>query len=146
MGLLQVLNERLNMSGPGGASYYCFCPHPAWRILVLDGYDVSLLGWPEDHPLHQQARRTLDERNPNQASVQSIDAAKAAIIEGVAILWRGCSTSAATDHMSFGTGGDDPRNPVLPVCRGLNRGLILSVPWMEHHPIFYELIGMQEWL
>ena len=62
----QVLNERLNMGGPGGASYYAFSPHPAWRIMVLDGYDVSLLGWPEQHPLHQQARSILAERNPNQ--------------------------------------------------------------------------------
>lgn len=62
----QVLNMRLNMGGPGGASYYAFAPHPAWRIIVLDGYDVSLLGWPADHPLHQQALSILDERNPNQ--------------------------------------------------------------------------------
>ncbi|CAL8470374.1 g9916 [Coccomyxa elongata] len=62
----EVLNARLNMGGPGGASYYSFTPHPAWQIVVLDGYDVSLLGWPQDHPLHQQACRILDERNPNQ--------------------------------------------------------------------------------
>lgn len=65
---IQVLNERLRMGGPGGASYYSFSPHAAWRIVVMDGYDVSLLGWPEEHPLHQQARRILAERNPNKAS------------------------------------------------------------------------------
>ena len=65
-GLRPVLNARLNRGGPGGASYYAFSPHPAWRIVVLDGYDVSLLGWPEHHPQHRQACRILAERNPNQ--------------------------------------------------------------------------------
>lgn len=41
-------------------------PHPRWRIIVLDGYDVSVLGWPVDHPLHQQAVRTLDQFNPHE--------------------------------------------------------------------------------
>lgn len=69
---VQVLNARLNMGGPGGASYYRFTPHPAWQIVVLDGYDVSLLGWPQDHPLHQQACRILDERNPNQVYMHPV--------------------------------------------------------------------------
>lgn len=69
---LQVLNARLRMEGPGGASYYSFSPHTAWRVVVLDGYDVSLLGWPPEHPLHQQAQRLLDESNPNQASHQNL--------------------------------------------------------------------------
>ena len=38
---------------------------------MLDGYDVSLLGWPHEHPLHQQAQQILQERNPNQASSDS---------------------------------------------------------------------------
>ena len=65
--LTQVLNERLRMGGPGGASYYSFSPHASWRVIVLDGYDISLLGWPPEHPLHQQALQILNERNPNQA-------------------------------------------------------------------------------
>ena len=48
--LAQVLNKRLRMGGPGGASYYSFSPHARWRVIVLDGYDVSLLGWPPEHP------------------------------------------------------------------------------------------------
>ncbi len=47
-------------------SYYAFSPHPDWRLVVLDGYDISLLGWPEGHPLHEEAARILHERNPNQ--------------------------------------------------------------------------------
>ena len=38
---------------------------------MLDGYDVSLLGWPHEHPLHQQAQQILQEHNPNQASSES---------------------------------------------------------------------------
>ena len=67
-----MLNARLNMGGPGGASYYSFTPHEAWQIVVLDGYDVSMLGWPQGHPLHQQACRTLDKRNPNQVHMHAI--------------------------------------------------------------------------
>ena len=70
-GVLQVLNARLRMEGPGGASYYSFSPHAAWRIVVLDGYDVSLLGWPPEHPLHQQALQILDKHNPNQAGCRT---------------------------------------------------------------------------
>ena len=66
--MLQVLNVRLNMGTPGSASYYTFSPHPDVVMVVMDGYDVSLLGWPPGHPLHVQAQAILDERNPNQAS------------------------------------------------------------------------------
>ena len=63
----QTLNVRLNMGAADAASYYAFSPHPAWRLVVLDAYDVSMLGWPPGHPLHERARAILDARNPNQA-------------------------------------------------------------------------------
>jgi len=62
----QVLNTKLRMGGKDTSSYYSFSPHPAWRFVVLDGYDVSMLGWPPGHPLHQQAAAILEERNPNK--------------------------------------------------------------------------------
>ena len=65
---MQILNVRLNMGSPGSASYYAFSPHTDWVIVVMDGYDVSLLGWPPGHPLHAQAQAILDVQNPNQAS------------------------------------------------------------------------------
>lgn len=46
-------------------SYYAFSPHPSFRIIVLDSYDVSALGWPAGHPLHEQAMATLTANNPN---------------------------------------------------------------------------------
>lgn len=49
-----------------GASYYSFSPHPAWRFVVVDSYDISLLGWPDTHPRHLQAEAILAKENPNQ--------------------------------------------------------------------------------
>ncbi len=66
----RVLNERLGMGKAEGASYYAFQPHPQWRFIVLDGYDVSLLGWTPEHPNHQLALQTLNERNPNEVGPQ----------------------------------------------------------------------------
>ena len=63
----QRLNEVLGIQGVN--SYYSFSPHKAWRLVVLDGYDVSMLGWPDSHPLHAQAKAILDERNVNEVSI-----------------------------------------------------------------------------
>lgn len=46
-------------------SYYSFTPHPGFLFVVLDGYDVSALGWPEDHPHTKTAVELLNARNPN---------------------------------------------------------------------------------
>ena len=43
-------------------------PHPSWRIIVLDGYDVSVHGWPATHPLHQKANQILDQNNPHEVA------------------------------------------------------------------------------
>lgn len=47
-------------------SYYSFTPHPGFLFVVLDGYDVSALGWPEDHPHTKLAHSLLNSRNPNE--------------------------------------------------------------------------------
>ena len=60
------LNEALGIHGV--TSYYSFSPHKAWRFVVIDAYDVSMLGWPEGHPLYQQAKTILDEKNINEVS------------------------------------------------------------------------------
>jgi len=60
------LNEALGIHGT--SSYYSFSPHQAWRFVVIDAYDVSMLGWPESHPLHQQAKAILDEKNINEVT------------------------------------------------------------------------------
>jgi manganese-dependent ADP-ribose/CDP-alcohol diphosphatase len=61
------LNEMLHIPpAADGASYYSFSPHPAWRFVVIDSYDISLLGWPDTHPRHLQAEAILAKENPNQ--------------------------------------------------------------------------------
>ena len=64
---LQALNAKLRMGGATTASYYSFEPHPRWRFVVLDGYDISMLGWPEGHAHHEQAKAILEKSNPNEA-------------------------------------------------------------------------------
>jgi len=61
------LNQKLGIHGNSpGTSYYAFKPHPGWRVLVVDAYDVSALGWPEGHPLRKRAEQILEEKNPNE--------------------------------------------------------------------------------
>lgn len=63
------LNEQLNIESVDAsksASYYSFSPHPGFRFIVLDSYDVSVLGWPAGHSLHELATKILADNNPNQ--------------------------------------------------------------------------------
>jgi manganese-dependent ADP-ribose/CDP-alcohol diphosphatase len=63
------LHEMLQIPpAADGASYYSFSPHPAWRFVVIDAYDISLLGWPDSHPRHLMAEAILEKENPNKVS------------------------------------------------------------------------------
>lgn len=65
----QRLHELLDIPpAADGASYYSFSPHPGWLFVVLDAYDISLLGWPDTHPRHLQAEAILKRENPNKVS------------------------------------------------------------------------------
>ncbi|XP_028781784.1 manganese-dependent ADP-ribose/CDP-alcohol diphosphatase-like [Neltuma alba] len=55
----------LNIQSPEGHAYYDFSPVPEYRFVVLDGYDVSAIGWPQDHPRTLEALKILREKNPN---------------------------------------------------------------------------------
>ena len=46
-------------------AYYDFSPIPEYRFVILDGYDVSAIGWPKDHPKTLKALKFLNEKNPN---------------------------------------------------------------------------------
>ncbi|KAL2515229.1 Manganese-dependent ADP-ribose/CDP-alcohol diphosphatase [Forsythia ovata] len=59
--LLQVLN----IPSIDGFAYYDFSPIPEYRFVVLDGYDISAIGWPKDHKKTLKALNFLRERNPN---------------------------------------------------------------------------------
>ncbi|XVF11666.1 hypothetical protein REPUB_Repub08aG0046800 [Reevesia pubescens] len=52
----------------GGHAYYDFSPTPEYRFVVLDGYNISAIGWPHDHPNTLEALKFLREKkkkNPN---------------------------------------------------------------------------------
>ncbi|CAI5510582.1 unnamed protein product [Closterium sp. Naga37s-1] len=62
-----ALNKMLAIpTAADNRSYYDFSPFPNFRFVVLDSYDVSLLGWPEDHPHAVKAREVLERENPNE--------------------------------------------------------------------------------
>ncbi|XP_078432522.1 manganese-dependent ADP-ribose/CDP-alcohol diphosphatase-like protein [Wolffia australiana] len=60
-----TLVKLLKIPAPSDTAYYHFSPRPGFRIVVLDGYDVSALGRPFDHPLTMVAWKLLEEKNPN---------------------------------------------------------------------------------
>lgn len=55
--------------GPGGAGgqvyAYSFTPYPGFTFIVLDAYDVALLGRDESSQEHQEALRLLTHHNKN---------------------------------------------------------------------------------
>ncbi|KAA8540756.1 hypothetical protein F0562_024325 [Nyssa sinensis] len=55
----------LKIPGCDGRAYYDFSPIPEYRFVVLDGYDISAIGWPQNHPNTLQAMEFLREKNPN---------------------------------------------------------------------------------
>jgi manganese-dependent ADP-ribose/CDP-alcohol diphosphatase len=59
------LVSLLKMPTASDRAYYDFSPCPEFRIVVLDAYDFSCLGWPQDHPVTAAALKLLDEKNPN---------------------------------------------------------------------------------
>ncbi|KAL5205608.1 hypothetical protein ABZP36_033817 [Zizania latifolia] len=59
------LVSLLKMAANSDRAYYDFCPCPEYRIVILDAYDFSSLGWPRDHPVTADAMKLLDEKNPN---------------------------------------------------------------------------------
>lgn len=61
----EELLPLLKIPGRDGNAYYDFSPTPEYRIVVLDGYDISAVGWPQDHPNTFAALKILEEKNPN---------------------------------------------------------------------------------
>ncbi|XP_057534666.1 manganese-dependent ADP-ribose/CDP-alcohol diphosphatase [Amaranthus tricolor] len=61
----EKLLPLLNIPGQNGSAYYDFAPTPGYRLVVLDGYDISAIGWPQDHSKTTEALTILKEKNPN---------------------------------------------------------------------------------
>eukprot|EP01025_Chloroclados_australasicus_P008068 TRINITY_DN12782_c0_g1_i1.p1 TRINITY_DN12782_c0_g1~~TRINITY_DN12782_c0_g1_i1.p1 ORF type:complete len:327 (+),score=35.68 TRINITY_DN12782_c0_g1_i1:52-1032(+) len=61
------LHQRLSIEGARkDQSYYSVELGDVWRLIVVDGYDISTIGWAEDHPHTKQANEILDKYNPNE--------------------------------------------------------------------------------
>ncbi|XP_027901807.1 manganese-dependent ADP-ribose/CDP-alcohol diphosphatase-like isoform X3 [Vigna unguiculata] len=56
----------LKIQSLDGRAYYDFSPVPEYRFVVLDAYDISAIGWPQDHPKTLEAMKILREKNPNE--------------------------------------------------------------------------------
>jgi manganese-dependent ADP-ribose/CDP-alcohol diphosphatase len=63
------LHPKLGLADPDGAdhgvAYYDFSPHERFRFVMVDPYDISIMGWPEGHPRRVAAERFLKQHNPN---------------------------------------------------------------------------------
>ncbi|KAF7806021.1 manganese-dependent ADP-ribose/CDP-alcohol diphosphatase-like [Senna tora] len=55
----------LKIQSPECHAYYDFSPVPGYRFVVLDGYDISAIGWPQGHPKTLEALKFLQDKNPN---------------------------------------------------------------------------------
>lgn len=61
----EELLPLLKIPNHNGCAYYDFSPIAGFRFIVLDGYDISAIGWPQNHPKTMEAMRFLKEKNPN---------------------------------------------------------------------------------
>ncbi|WOL04429.1 hypothetical protein Cni_G13150 [Canna indica] len=59
------LISLLKMPSSHGHAFYDFVPCREYRFIVLDSYDISALGWPENHPNTLAAMQILEAKNPN---------------------------------------------------------------------------------
>ncbi|KAM1736573.1 hypothetical protein ACFX12_014917 [Malus domestica] len=55
----------LNIPSVDGCAYDDFSPAPEFRFVVLDGYNISAIDWPQDHPCTIEALKFLQEKIPN---------------------------------------------------------------------------------
>ena len=53
------------------APYSSFKPHPSWRFIVVDAFDISTPGWDTGHPKSMAAWELLAEHNPNTHKVSN---------------------------------------------------------------------------
>ncbi|XP_077980367.1 uncharacterized protein LOC144435644 [Glandiceps talaboti] len=47
-------------------SYYDFSPHEGFRFVVLDNYDIAMLGYEEGSSIYEQAKAILEKKNRNK--------------------------------------------------------------------------------
>jgi len=59
------LRELLNVHYGGATDYYSFSPYAGWRIVILDAYDISIIGRDKESPEYKEALTILQSNNPN---------------------------------------------------------------------------------
>lgn len=60
-----ALAERFRFTAaPDGASYRSFSPAKGVRVVILDSYAESTVGWPAGHVVHAKAQAALSKHNP----------------------------------------------------------------------------------
>ncbi|MEW5311187.1 MAG: hypothetical protein WDW38_002922 [Sanguina aurantia] len=74
----QSLTPSPELPAFDAVSYYSFAHTPggcigSWRVIMLDGYDVSMLGWPAEHPHTRAAAALLQLRNPHNPNKNSAE-------------------------------------------------------------------------
>lgn len=62
--LPKVLLQGTESSNPF-VLFHSFSPFPGWRFIVLDPFDLAIIGWDRGHPNRVEALRVLREHNPN---------------------------------------------------------------------------------
>jgi manganese-dependent ADP-ribose/CDP-alcohol diphosphatase len=62
----EQLNKLLHTApGPRNSEFYSVKPAPGWRLLVLDGYQESIIGWKEGSEKWDRAYKMLAANNKN---------------------------------------------------------------------------------
>jgi manganese-dependent ADP-ribose/CDP-alcohol diphosphatase len=59
------LRQYLNTNNGGDTDYYCFSPLDGWRFIVLDAYDVAVIGVDKQSATFQRAYDLLKANNTN---------------------------------------------------------------------------------
>jgi manganese-dependent ADP-ribose/CDP-alcohol diphosphatase len=62
--LVEVLPRPTESSNPL-LSFHSFSPWPGWRVLVMDPFDISIVGWEVGEPKRVEALKLLKKNNPN---------------------------------------------------------------------------------
>ena len=64
--LNSALMPTVSTKDPETTMYYHFSPVAGFRIVVLDSYDISMLGYQPDNPVYQQAEKIVTTYNKNE--------------------------------------------------------------------------------
>eukprot|EP01104_Vermistella_antarctica_P017016 TRINITY_DN5946_c0_g1_i1.p1 TRINITY_DN5946_c0_g1~~TRINITY_DN5946_c0_g1_i1.p1 ORF type:complete len:338 (+),score=37.77 TRINITY_DN5946_c0_g1_i1:258-1271(+) len=70
----EELNTHLQTApAPRGLPYYDWSPRPGWRVVMLDPYDISLLGCEANSTSYQEALSILTAHNSNNVQSTGVD-------------------------------------------------------------------------